>query len=578
MSAGDVVCTGWLIKSPPEKKLKRYAWRKRWFVLRRGRMSGNPDVLEYYRSKTSKKPIRTIDLKECEVQMHTEVRLVRREFQDQHLFVVKTSSRIFYLVAKTEEEMNSWVRSIGQICHFGPLDDITEIVNLDLNYHNVNLVMMGLGARLTTATKFPFLIFLDFTTDGMEESRSESESSLPLDYLFLSQCETGRVSSTRQVCNSCSNSERSLEQTSSDNTFEDVFPSPLCTNPIFSPFLPPGALDPPLSAPCASTPLDRPCDFSSSSSSSPRSLRPAPTASAASAANVFQFDKPLSAPAFEGSTDRVTPPPRPPKPSRFSERRPEDSCLCLTPRSGEGLFVGQPAPIPRRISLAGLDHVRRGEFESSSVRSLNKRLSHTLSCPVTIPSASLTDSYEDSYVPMSSGASTPAVTPDVTSDGYIPMSPTSAKFLTTNGKAETAPPPTPPPRPPPLDLRGLSTIRECPTHLPLTRTLTEPINPLHCFLLERRRMTGGAPGGQDDSSISTDRQLFFPMNTSGAWPRRLNLDYLSLDFNSASPSPVQKKPFLADEHRVDYVQVDEKKTQALQNTKMEWKDVRQSKV
>lgn len=24
MSSGDVVCTGWLIKSPPEKKLKRY--------------------------------------------------------------------------------------------------------------------------------------------------------------------------------------------------------------------------------------------------------------------------------------------------------------------------------------------------------------------------------------------------------------------------------------------------------------------------------------------------------------------------------------------------------------------------
>lgn len=41
---------------------------------------------------------------------------------------------------------------------------------------------------------------------------------------------------------------------------------------------------------------------------------------------------------------------------------------------------------------------------------------------------------------------------------------------------------------------------------------------------------------------------------------------------------VLQKPFLSDEHRVDYVQVDEKKTQALQNTKMEWKDVRQSKT
>lgn len=81
-------------------------------------------------------------------------------------------------------------------------------------------------------------------------------------------------------------------------------------------------------------------------------------------------------------------------------------------------------------------------------------------------------------------------------------------------------------------------------------------------------------------STPSDRQLFFPIAESALqqpWIRSSRLDYLSLDFNSASPSPVLKKPLLADEHRVDYVQVDEKKTQALQNTKLEWKDVRQSK-
>lgn len=40
---------------------------------------------------------------------------------------------------------------------------------------------------------------------------------------------------------------------------------------------------------------------------------------------------------------------------------------------------------------------------------------------------------------------------------------------------------------------------------------------------------------------------------------------------------VWQKPML-DEQRVDYVQVDEKKTQALQNTRTEWTDIRQSKV
>lgn len=99
------------------------AWRKRWFVLRRGRMSGNPDVLEYYQSKNSKKPIRIIDLKECEVETPSGQLRIKRDFHGKHLFVVKTSARIFYLVAKTEEEMNDWINNISQICHFGSLDD-----------------------------------------------------------------------------------------------------------------------------------------------------------------------------------------------------------------------------------------------------------------------------------------------------------------------------------------------------------------------------------------------------------------------------------------------------------------------
>lgn len=86
-------------------------------------MSGNPDVLEYYQSKNSKKPIRIIDLKECEVEMLNGQLRIKRDFHGKHLFVVKTSSRIFYLVAKTEEEMNGWISSISQICHFGSLED-----------------------------------------------------------------------------------------------------------------------------------------------------------------------------------------------------------------------------------------------------------------------------------------------------------------------------------------------------------------------------------------------------------------------------------------------------------------------
>ena len=86
-------------------------------------MSGNPDVLEYYQSKNSKKPIRVIDLKECEVEMLNGQLRIQRDFHGKHLFVVKTSFRAFYLVAKTEEEMNGWISSISQICHFGSTED-----------------------------------------------------------------------------------------------------------------------------------------------------------------------------------------------------------------------------------------------------------------------------------------------------------------------------------------------------------------------------------------------------------------------------------------------------------------------
>ncbi|XP_064837521.1 GRB2-associated-binding protein 3-like isoform X2 [Oncorhynchus masou masou] len=632
MSAGDVVCTGWLIKSPPEKKLKRYAWRRRWFVLQRGRMSGNPDVLEYYRNKTSKKPIRTIDLRECEVQMQTEQRLVKREFQNQHLFVVKTSSRMFYLVAKTEEEMNSWVSQIREICHFGPLsmDDGTESEEGFSHNPTSQQPSPALSRNMSFISNHDFMAY----GNSRVEMPSLMNPNHPMDYLFLSQCETGRFSIFR--CDSFSNSERSLEQNSSDATTEDVFsspdpsrspfphtgpspspfphtgpspspfphtgpspspfphtgpspspfphtgpsPSPFPhTGPSSSPFPHIRMHDPPFSAPCGPT----------SSSSSPRTLNRTP--------DIFQFDKPYSSAILEVTTDGLTPPPLPPKSIHLSEHLSDEGSHGPLDGVGQQL-TGQPALIPQRISLSGLtDHFRREDIEGSALRSRNKRLS--LNLPRFIATQS-PNCHEDSYVPMASP--TVCVGEDV-SDGYIPMSPTTISFLKANGKTEAPLAPTPfptaglpgdlepPPinrdlkprrraRPPPLDLRGLSTIRECPTHMPLIRTMTEPGNSLQ-VLLERRQGQLGIKGDQEASSIPTEsRPLFFSTNEGATqpWLRRSNLDYLSLDFNSASPSPVQKKPLLADEHRVDYVQVDEKKTQALQNTKMEWKDVRQSKV
>ncbi|XP_017291020.1 GRB2-associated-binding protein 3 [Kryptolebias marmoratus] len=554
MSAGVVVCTGWLIKSPPEKKLKRFAWRKRWFVLRTGRMCGNPDVLEYYQSKNSKKPIRTIDLKECEVEMLNGQLRIKQDFQGKHLFVVKTTSRIFYLVAKTEDEMNSWIKSISQICQFGSLEEAESAEE---------------GFSLTPTSNQPSV-----ENSDQASVASQPDSSYPQDYLFLSQCETGSVSTCSR--DSCSTSDISLEQKLSDDAAKESSSSSISH---LSPLrVPHGMLsNPPFSAPCTFSVLP-------SSSSSP--LHPC-------AANVFQFDN--SSALFEAAGDAQTPPPLPPKPNHLAEllndgRGQRSRTLCTQH------FQASAPLFPRRTSLSSLDHFRMSNVDRGLMR--NRRQSVNLPC---LNNRQVYSYQDDSYVPMASPSS-PSVT-SVQCDSYIPMSPRTFSFLSTNGCPESSSPlsplacqpgdPAPPPinrhlkprlrraRPPPLDLRGLSTITECPTHIPLGRAITELCFPTNPSPLDRRRENEDSSSSEVTNCSTLESRPLSCLTFDGAvqpWTRSSNLDYLSLDFNSASPSPVQKKPFLSDEYKVDYVQVDEKKTQALQNTKMEWTDVRQSKT
>ncbi|XP_061658462.1 GRB2-associated-binding protein 3 isoform X2 [Syngnathoides biaculeatus] len=547
MSAGDVVCAGWLIKSPPEKKLKRFAWRKRWFVLRRGRMSGNPDVLEYYQSKSSKKPIRTIDLKECKVEMLNGQLGIKRDFREKHLFVVKTSARMFYLVAKTEEEMNGWISSISRICHFGEQQEAGSAEG---------------GFPHTPPSLQP-------PSDGSDRASpsSQRDRSPPADYLVLSQCRTGSQSACRH--GSFSNSETSLEQKSAEDA-----PSPPCGDSSSSSFhwisqfrlspspsKPGSSANPPLSAPCAAS--------APPSSSSPLRL---------CAMSVFRFDKPDPCASFEAAGDGQTPPPLPPKPDE-GFRRPR----AMSARH----FPKHVALLSRRTSLSCLDQFTIGNADSRATG--NRRQTLHLS-------GWFQRQRDESYIPMVSASSC------VDGEGYIPMSP-AVRIPETQGKVEAAKTlsslacqpgeATPPPihrhlkpclrraRPPPLDLRGLSTITENPAPHLLSRTKAESRFSGMCLAHEGSLENGDSPSDEDTQTAATESRAQFPLSLDGVVPpraRRSNLDYLSLDFNSASPSPVQKKPLLCDERRVDYVQVDERKTQALQNTKMEWTDVRQSKT
>ncbi|MEQ2179221.1 GRB2-associated-binding protein 2 [Goodea atripinnis] len=131
--AGDVVCEGWLRKSPPEKKLRRYAWKRRWFVLRSGRLSGEPDILQYYKNQHSRRPIGTINLNLCE-QVDAGLSFTKKELESSFVFDLRTEERTWYLVAESEEDMNRWVTSICLLCGFNPTDNgmtkISQIQNV----------------------------------------------------------------------------------------------------------------------------------------------------------------------------------------------------------------------------------------------------------------------------------------------------------------------------------------------------------------------------------------------------------------------------------------------------------------
>ncbi|KAF6715354.1 GRB2-associated-binding protein 3 [Oryzias melastigma] len=335
----------------------------------------------------------------------------------------------------------------------------------------------------------------------------------------------------------------------------------------------------PFSAPPAPSQCSRPLPR-------PRCVRASPTSSS--------LTGPSPAPPSKLLASCRPPPPLPPKPCHLSEA---SRVMEGAPRSRSTSLQQFPGNIPlfsRRTSLSGLDHLRRGNIENRVI--INRRQSVNLPCL----NDTHVQSYQDeSYVPMTSPSASTAEC-----DGYIPMSPRTLTFLSSNCSVESSPSLSsltcqpaefvPPPvhrhlkprprkvRPPPLDLTGLSTITECPTHLPISRTKTQPCFSGNHSSFDYRLENGETPRDEPGNRSAMESRHSFCLPFDGASQYGMSspsrLDYLSLDFNSATPSPVQKKPFLSDEYRVDYVQVDEKKTQALQNTKMEWTDNRLSKT
>ncbi|XP_071411789.1 GRB2-associated-binding protein 1 isoform X3 [Pithys albifrons albifrons] len=212
MSGGEVVCSGWLRKSPPEKKLKRYAWKRRWFVLRSGRLTGDPDVLEYYKNDHAKKPIRIIDLNLCQ-QVDAGLTFNKKEFENSYIFDINTIDRVFYLVADSEEEMNKWVRCICDICGFNPTDE-------DAVKPPVNSLQPSAELPLPINTSPPSMqaessLPSPYRLINIPPLESSSGQEDPQDYLLLINCQSKKPEPMRSHADSAKSS--SSETDCNDN-------------------------------------------------------------------------------------------------------------------------------------------------------------------------------------------------------------------------------------------------------------------------------------------------------------------------------------------------------------------------
>jgi hypothetical protein len=114
-SGQEVVCEGWLTKSPPTKRIWRARWRRRWFSLRHSGEIPDQYILTYYADRNCRKLKGYINLDDCE-QVDLGLKLDERKLKFDHVFDIKTPTRTYYLAADSEGEMKSWVDCICQVC------------------------------------------------------------------------------------------------------------------------------------------------------------------------------------------------------------------------------------------------------------------------------------------------------------------------------------------------------------------------------------------------------------------------------------------------------------------------------
>ncbi|EMP28616.1 GRB2-associated-binding protein 2 [Chelonia mydas] len=344
----------------------------------------------------------------------------------------------------------------------------------------------------------------------------------------------------------------------------------------------------------------------------------------------FTLDKNHNTLAVASSDSSAAPPPRPPKPGQIESRwgSPQQR-----PPNGESIgMVSVAATIPRRNTLPAVENSRLhrasscetyeypqhgGSSTVQSAESVNDGFNSYLQARAAVAPAP-PDAIPDNYVPMNPGSSSllnMEKANDNSQNLYIPMSPgphhfdllglSSTTLPVHKGGAisqchrrlsEIQPPPVnrnlKPDRkakPTPLDLRNNTVIDELPFKSPVTKSWSRPIQTFnssasqYCRPVSTQSITSTDSGDSEENYVAMQNPVSaspVPSGTNSPAAKKSSgsVDYLALDFQPNSPGPHRKPSTssVASDEKVDYVQVDKEKTQALQNTMQEWTDVRQS--
>ncbi|XP_026208919.1 GRB2-associated-binding protein 1-like [Anabas testudineus] len=482
-AAGEVVCEGWLRKSPPEKKLRRYAWKRRWFVLRSGRLTGEPDVLQYYKNQHSRRPIRTINLNLCE-QVDAGLSFTKKELESSFVFDLRTVERIWYLVAESEEDMNRWVTSICLLCGFNPTDDVADRPPVS---GSSSIAVMSPTSGTATITT---------VTGSVPPPYNHTAGNTEEDYMWLSHCQ----SHIRPPLGSST----SLETDYNDNLYPPPSATSSSSSSSSSPSLPPNSLPPtsssssfrsaPWTVAAMTGPLSQSLDASMTSDLHKRAGRrchPSPhprkhsldfhlrpvviPLSDDTHSNVhpltqshttsgYQIPRPASTPLSQpprrpSSTPSVdsltqaelhastaTPPPRPPKPLAIvvhGETAEPATLPRSTSESGAveggvgGLLRSNTFTISGRTQTGGESfHIPRSLSDRASIFEFSESFNSYFFNKGMVPLGSVCsedDDVDENYVPMSAATTEPPVAPRVPppsdpsvqlQDGnYVPMTP-----------------------------------------------------------------------------------------------------------------------------------------------------------